>query len=114
VSETPSVRLVAAAGAASEVVDALGRRLQVRRLTALDRLRVFKAAGPALSGNAGWMGMATLAFSIAAIDDVPVPQPASEAQVEALVARLGDAGLAAASVQLTNAAAGQPRVDAKN
>ena len=30
-----------------------------------------------------------------AIDDVPVPPPATEAQIEGLVARLGDEGLAA-------------------
>lgn len=99
---------------AGEVTDALGRRLQVRKLTALDRLRVFKAAGPALAGNSGWMGLATLAFSVSAIDGVPVPQPGSEAQVEALVARLGDAGLAAASASLTAAHAATPKVDVKN
>jgi len=37
--------------------------------------------------------MATLACSVAAIDDVPVPPPANEAQIEALVARLGDTGI---------------------
>ncbi len=94
---TPSQRIVAEALATTEVVDTLGRRLSLRRLTALDRLRVFKAAGITLAANPGWTGLATLAFSVAAIDGVPVPQPASEAQVEHLVARLDDAGLTAVS-----------------
>lgn len=81
----------------AEVVDALGRKLALRRLGAVDRLRLFKAAGPALSANPGWMGLAMLAVSVTAIDGVPVPVPATEAQVEALVGRLGDAGLAAVS-----------------
>jgi hypothetical protein len=39
--------------------------------------------------------MATLAASVSAIDDIPVPPPTNEAQIEALVARLGDPGIAA-------------------
>ncbi len=94
-SDTPSSRLIAAAQAAAETTDADGRRLSLRRLTALDKLRLFKAAGPVLAQNQPWLGMAVLAASVVAIDDVPVPPPATEAQVEALVARLGDHGIAA-------------------
>lgn len=73
----------------------MGRHLQLRRLTALDKLRLFKAAGPGLAQNQPWLGMAVLAASVTAIDDVPVPPPTTEQQVEALVGRLGDAGIAA-------------------
>ncbi|MCW3477653.1 hypothetical protein [Limobrevibacterium gyesilva] len=97
---SPSARLVAAAQAAPEVVDAQGRRLQLRRLTALDKLRLFKAAGPVLAQNRPWLGMAVLACSVAAIDDVPVPAPGNEGQMEALVQRLGDAGIAAVAAAL--------------
>lgn len=93
--EGPAARLVAAAQAAPAVVDATGRRLALRRMTALDKLRLFKAAGPVLSQNQMWLGMAVLACSVAAIDEVPVPPPGNEAQIEALVQRLGDAGMAA-------------------
>ena len=79
------------------VVDGQGRMLTLRQLNALDRLRLFKAAGPDLAQNAPWLGMAMLAASVVAIDTVPVPAPATEFQVEALVARLGDDGLAAIS-----------------
>jgi len=93
--ETPSSRLIAAAQAAIEAVDTRGRRLSLRRLSALDKLRMFKAAGPVLSDNRAWLGMALLACSVTAIDDVPVPLPANEGQIEAMVQRLGDAGIAA-------------------
>ena len=114
--DTPSSRLIAAAEAVVPVTDAQGRLLAVRRLGALDRLRLFKAAGAGLAGNAGWMGMATLACSVTAIDDVPVPPPVSEAQIEALVARLGDAGIAAVAASLSAASseASSPGALAKN
>ena len=60
----------------------------------------FKAAGPALSQNQMWLGMAVVACSVTAVDDVPVPYPTNEAQIEALVARLEDAGIAAVGMAL--------------
>ena len=103
--EGPAARLVAAAQAAPAATDARGRVLALRRLTALDKLRLFKAAGPVLAQNQPWLGMAVLACSVAAVDDVPVPPPVTEGQIEALVARLGDDGLAAVAAALDEAAA---------
>jgi hypothetical protein len=82
------------------ITDSHGRRLTVRRLTALDRLRLFKAAGSMLAHNDRWLGMAMLAVSVSAIDDIPIPQPATEQQVEALVHRLGDPGISAVATTL--------------
>lgn len=100
----PAARLIAAAQAAPEAMDAEGRRLALRRLTALDKLRLFKAAGPQLAQNQMWLGMAVLAASVATIDDVPVPLPGNEGQIEALVSRLGDAGIAAVAAALGDGA----------
>ena len=50
------------------VVDALGRRLSLRNLTALDKLRLLKAAGPELAMNQPWLAVAALAVSVAAIE----------------------------------------------
>jgi len=99
---TPSEAVLATAGAAPVVTDAEGRRIALRRLSALDKLRLFKAAGPVLAQNQPWLGMAVLACSVTAIDDVPVPVPApsTEQQIEAMVARLGDAGINAIAVAL--------------
>ncbi len=76
-------------------IDARGRKLLLRRLTALDTLRLFKAAGPTLAQNEPWLAMAALAFAVLEIDGVPVPTPSTEGQIEALVERLGDEGLSA-------------------
>ncbi len=99
----PSSRLIAAAQEELSVTDAQGRTLLLRRLTALDKLRLFKAAGGTLAQNAPWMGLALLAASVSAIDGVPVPAPSNELQIEALVARLDEAGLAAISTALLGA-----------
>jgi hypothetical protein len=95
--DTPSSRIVAAALTQTLVRDADGRELALRRMSALDRLRLFKAVGPQLAQNTPYLGMAMLAASVCAIDGVPVPPPVTEGQVEALVSRLGDAGIAAAA-----------------
>ena len=102
---SPSERIVAEAQAPLTIVDAQGRKLEFRRPSALDRLRLFKALGPGLSANDHYMGYAMLAFCVSAIDDVPVPQPANEAQLEGLVDRLGSAGLEAVGEGMAAAAA---------
>ncbi len=96
----PSARLIADAQATGVVVDAAGRRLELRRMTALDKLRLFKAAGPDLAQNQPWLGMAVLACSVTAVDGVPVPMPVTEAQIETLIARLGDEGIGAVAAWL--------------
>lgn len=85
---------------ADEVIDARGRLLGLRKLSVLDRLRLYEAAGAELSRNDRWLGLAVLAASVAAIDTVPVPMPASKAAIEAAVARLDEDGLAAVAAGL--------------
>jgi hypothetical protein len=92
---SPSQTIVRESVKTFAVVDGKGRRLTLRRLTALDTLRLFKAAGPVLAQNEPWLSMAGLAFSVLEIDGIPVPPPATEPQIENLIDRLGDEGLAA-------------------
>lgn len=100
---SPSQRIVAEASREFEVTDALGRVLRVRRPGALDRLRLFKAVGPALAGNERYVGYAMLAMCVSCIEGVPQPPPVNEAQLESLVQRLGDAGMIAVGQGLANA-----------
>jgi hypothetical protein len=92
---TPTASIVSRVTEQKTVEDETGRRLTVRRLTALDTLRLFKAAGPTLSQNQQWLGVASLAIAVTAIDGIPVPTPINEPQIEAVVARLGEGGLSA-------------------
>jgi len=101
---TPSEAIIDAALATDIITDGQRRRMTVKRLTALDRLRLFKAAGPMLAQNSPWLGMALIASSVTAIDDVPVPPPANETQIEAMIGRLGDAGISAVAQALQQSA----------
>ncbi len=94
---TPTSAIVTVAQQEHNVHDEQGRVIAIKRPTALDTLRLIKAAGPILSQNEAWMAIAGLAASVTAIDGVPIPSPASEAQIESLVSKLGDHGLAAVS-----------------
>jgi hypothetical protein len=105
---TPSTSIISAAAATESIVDSGGRTLIVRRLTALDRLRLFKAAGPLLAQNPPWLGMALVASSVVAIDNVPVPPPSNELQIEAMIGRLGDAGVEAVAQALQQFSALDP------
>jgi len=97
---SPSAQIIAAAAASLSAQDCDGREITLRRMTALDRLRLFKAIGPVLAQNNPYLGMAMLAASVSAIDGVPVPPPVTEAQIEALVGKLGDRGLAAVAAAM--------------
>ena len=97
---TPTQSILAAAHRTFDVTDTTGRTLTIRRPTTLDRLRLFKAVGPALSINERYLGMAVLAFAVTAIDGVPFPQPANEPQIESAIDRLGDAALNAIGAAL--------------
>jgi hypothetical protein len=59
---TPSQTIVRESARTLTTVDTNGRRLLLRRLTALDTLRLFKVAGPLLAQNEPWLAMAGLAF----------------------------------------------------
>ncbi|HXT78031.1 MAG TPA: hypothetical protein VN702_00585 [Acetobacteraceae bacterium] len=90
---SPSEQIIAVASEARTITDANGRSLSIRKLRALDTLRLFKAAGPVLAENEPWMSMASLAMSVTEIEGVPVPSPSSERQIEGIIERLGDAGV---------------------
>jgi hypothetical protein len=90
---TPTQAFVAAAQRTWDVTDSLGRTLTLHHLTALDRLRLFKAVPPYLAHNELYLGQACLAFAVTAIDGVPVPQPTNDPQIEAAIERLGNEGI---------------------
>lgn len=92
---SPSARIVSEGSSAKTVVDKLGRTLTVRKMDALGKLRLFKACGGVNANNNPYLGMAMLASVVTQIDDLPILTPTSEAQIEALIGRLGDEGIEA-------------------
>jgi hypothetical protein len=82
------------------VTDKTGRKIQLRRFGVLEQLRLYKALGPDLSLNDPYMDLAIIAASVMMIDDVPVPFPAGEAGLEAVLEKLGKDGVAAVDALL--------------
>jgi hypothetical protein len=98
---TPTVLIMSKASQSLETLDDLGRKLTIRRINALDRLRLLRAAGPDLSQNDAWLNMAALALSVIEINGTPRPTPTNERQIETMVSELGDHGLRAVAEVLT-------------
>lgn len=93
--QTPSQAIVSAANKTATVTDSRGRVLAVKKISPLDRMRLFKVAGSELSSNTQWMGMAALASSVTSIDGELVAKPGKISEIEALVSLLDDDGLEA-------------------
>lgn len=77
-------------------IDAVGRRIGVKKLAFIDHYRLAKLLGQN-SGNPGMMNDAMMAASVVEIDGGLVPKPGTELQLEAIIQRLDFHGLAAAA-----------------
>jgi len=95
--ESPAAKLLAAASKPVEVVDGLGRTITLRKPAPLARLDFAKAAGGFEINQLYLAEVMHLPF-VAAIDGVTVASPASDGELRALYARLGDDGNYAAQL----------------
>ena len=98
---TPSEMIIANSRQLLKVVDRTGRTITVKRINALDRLRLLKAAGPELSQNDAWLNLAALAMSVIEINGAPRVTPINERQIEAAIMEIGDHGLQAVAESLS-------------
>jgi hypothetical protein len=80
-----------------EVTDKSGRRIVVRRLNALEKMRLSKIAGADGAANPTYFGYVILAASVASINGEPEEFPMTPRAIEALISQLDDDGLAAVS-----------------
>ena len=79
------------------VTDRGGRKITIRRLTALDRLRTFEALGSKLCDNMLYVSYALSAVCVVAINGEQVSFPSSKLFIEALVSKLDEDGIHAAT-----------------
>jgi hypothetical protein len=79
------------------VTDSLGRIIFFRKITALDRLRIFEALGAELSENQNYLAHALIAASVTKINTLDQPFPRSKRAIENVVDSLGDEGFQAVS-----------------
>lgn len=92
-ADTPSESIIREASRAFAVEDARGRKIGIKKLTALDRMKLFEACGPENSKNEAYLGYASLVFHVASIDGEAVARPSNKLQLEALTQRLDDDGI---------------------
>lgn len=76
------------------ISDARGRAIQLKKPGVLAQFRLVEALGE-VAQNQVYMGMVLPLIFVVAIDGEPVVQPASKAEVEALIARLDEDGIEA-------------------
>lgn len=93
--ETPAQSIVTPASQLKFETDSLGRRIGCTKPTALLRFRLFKILGPDGARNEQLVGSAMLAFVVRQINEEPIMVPNTERQLEALIDRLDDPGIAA-------------------
>lgn len=99
--ETPSETIVNSATEIKYATDARNRRIGVERPRALLRFRLLKILGAENAKNEPLLGNAMLAFLVREINGEKVAQINSERQLEAMIDRLDDDGLAAVALCLT-------------
>jgi hypothetical protein len=92
-ADTPSETIVKAANRPATRTDATGRAIGIKKMQALDRLKMFEVVGADNARNEPYLGYAALAFHVSSIDGEPVSRPTNKIQLEALIQRLGDDGM---------------------
>lgn len=92
-SETPSEQIISKAMQEVEVIDAEGRKIVLRQPDVLAEFQLAEAAG-ASSSNAGYMAMILPLTYVASIDGNMVPALQKKDHINALIKRLGHAGIA--------------------
>ncbi|MDA8256527.1 MAG: hypothetical protein M0Z99_12955 [Betaproteobacteria bacterium] len=91
---TPSEELIAKAAREATVTDSAGRTITLKKPGVLAQYRLVEVLGDS-SKNEVYMGMTMPLIFVSAIDGEPVPQPSTKREVEALIQRLDDHGIAA-------------------
>lgn len=84
----------------AKVVDSQGRTFTVKTIGAVQRMKLFAAAGPEKSLVDRYLAYCMIGASVTSIDDVPVPFPRSSGEIEAIVGRLDDHGVEAVAEAL--------------
>lgn len=100
--ETPTAEVIRDANGTATITDERGRVLTVKKLSSLKKLKLQELIGASAAGIPSYMGTAVAACSVIRIDGQDVPWPATKLQFEAIVDRLDEEGIVAATVALAD------------
>jgi hypothetical protein len=95
---SPSAEMVRKALQEQVITDERGRQLTVRRPGVLAQFRLVEAVGPEAASNQTYMQMINPLLYLGKIDGEDVLPPMSKREVEVLIQRLDEEGLAALGV----------------
>lgn len=95
INESPTQQVIAKANAETIVTDATGRVIKIKKPGVLAQYRLVEIVGAEAAKNDVYMSMVLPLIFVAEIDDKPLPQPRSKAEVDALIQRLDEDGIAA-------------------
>lgn len=95
INETPAQQLIAKANAESSVTDATGRVIKLKKPGVLAQYRLVEIVGAEAAKNDVYMSMVLPLIFVTEIDDKPLLQPRTKAEVDALIQRLDEDGIAA-------------------
>lgn len=114
ITDSPSAQVVAKAAAAVTVTDATGRTLTLKKPGVLAQYRLIEALGDTAK-NEVYMRMVLPLIYIAEIDGDPVAPCTRKSEIEALIQRLDEAGIAAVMEGVSeNYGQSDPEADRKN
>jgi hypothetical protein len=98
-ADTPLVPGSASPYPKGKIKDAKGRMLEVRPLSALETYRLMKITKA--TGGEGFFGMAAMAAAVRSIDGEPEAYINTDREIEVMIQRLGNEGLAAVAEVLS-------------
>ena|SRR5690348_9865160 len=97
-SATPSQEATASAVQTFEITDAeKNRKITLRKPSVIAQYRLIGLLGNDLASNQVFVAMALPLIYVSAIDDQPVVMPVKYSELEALIQRLDESGVAAVS-----------------
>lgn len=85
------------------------RRIEVKQLSALEKMRVFKALPKGSEDKLYYVSMAFIAASVRKIDDLQLLFPKDESGFEHIIGKLGDSGVEAVQSALAPQASDDAR-----
>jgi hypothetical protein len=95
IRDRPTDHLIRDALKETVVSDARGRRIRLTRPSALAQYKIVQVMGGDSSSNATYVQMVLPLLFVSAIDDDPVFFPAKAIEIDALIQRLDEDGIAA-------------------
>jgi len=93
-NQTPTAQVIAKAAAAVTITDARGRSITLKKPGVLAQFRLIEALGDTAK-NEVYVRMVMPLIYVAEVDGDPVPPPVRKSEVEALIQRMDEDGIAA-------------------